>query len=302
MVVGQHTSQKGGAVLTKTEAQKIRKMESALKDYQDEKLGVYGGQVGEMHVVFDKARQKREELKALYEKRHQTVLHELADMRQAIDANTQALHHRLKKFSLDFEDGVAQGKAEWRSQFGQDQDEIGRHNSNLDKTMTRLREALDEEREECRRSIQQKSDEIRLQISERSALLQIQIEQRKAGNEAFLDRFNEKFGELRQRLREEAEDRERRCSEERLKAKKRFAQLNEDQSRKDAEIRQRLQDEKNNLEYERKERTTSQGIIVSNMMNFMEQFEANIAENHRKQAESQKHLLELSEKNVVQDG
>jgi len=265
-------------------------MENTLKDYQDEKLGIYKGQVDEMHVVFDKARQKRDELKALYEKRHQDVLRELADMRASIDSHTQSLHHVLKQFSSDFEQGVANGKAAWRAQFGENQREISERNGKLDAEEKRLDDALEEERQECRRSIQEKTDEIAHQISERSRLLQEQIKQRKKGNQDFLDKFNERFGELRGKLREESEARETRCSDERAKAKKKFQDLNEDQQRKDAYSRERLNELREALEYEQKERKQSQGTIVGNMMTFMEQFEANIADNQRKQRLSQAHL------------
>lgn len=288
----QATQPKSGAnaSMTKPEAQRIRKMEGTLKDYQDEKLGIYKDQVDEMHVVFDKARQKRDELKALYEKRHQDVLRELADMRSKIDAHTQSLHHALKQFSSDFEQGVATGKENWRKEFGDHQKEIGERNAALDAEETRLDNALEEERQECRRSIQEKTDELRHQISERSDLLQEQIKQRKKGNQDFLDKFNERFGELRAKLKEEAEAREKCCSEERAKAKKRFQNLNEDQQKKDNQSRERLKGLREALEYEQQERKHSQGTIVGNMMTFMEQFEANIADNQKKQRLSQAHL------------
>jgi len=280
----------GSSNMTKTEAQRIRGMEGTLKDYQDEKLGIYKGQLDGMHVVYDNARAKRVELKALYEKRHKDVLRELGEMRASIDAHTQSLHQVLKQFSSDFEDNVVNVKASWRAQFGENLREIGDRNGALDSEEKRLDEAIEEERQECRRSIQEKTDELRHQISERSAKLQEQIKQRQKGNEDFLDKFRERFGELRAKLKEEAEAREARCSEERKKAKQRFQNLNEDQARKDAYARERLKGLQEALEYEQKERKTSQGTIVGNMMTFMEQFEANIVENQRKQRASQAHL------------
>jgi len=276
--------------LTKPEAQRIRKMENTLKDYQDEKLGIYGSQLDQMHVVYDKARQKREELKALYEKRHQDVLRQLAEMRVNIDAHTQSLHHALKQFSSDFEQGVANGKQQWRAQFGEHLKEINEKNSAIDASEKRIHDEIEEERQECRRSIQEKTDELRHQISERSDLLQEQIKQRKKGNDDFLDKFKERFGELKAKLKTESEARETRCSDERAKAKRKFLDLNEDQRRKDAKSIEILQGLRKDLEDEQRERKQSQGIIVGNMMTFMEQFEANIADNMRKQKMSQAQL------------
>merc|ERR1719375_6188 len=106
-----------------------------------------------MHGTFDKARQKREDLKALYEKRHQDVLRELADMKASIDSHQRSMQNALKQFSSDFEQGVTNGKAQWRAQFGENQREIGERNGALDVEEKRLDDALEEERQECHRSI-----------------------------------------------------------------------------------------------------------------------------------------------------
>merc|ERR1719321_1370754 len=209
-------------------------MEGNLKQYEDEKLGIYQGQVNELHVVLDKARAKREELQALYEKRHQDVLREISEMRGNVDSHTLSLMTALKQFSADFEQGVAQGKTSWRLQFVDHQREINARHTFIAAEQQRLHNAIEEERQECRQSIEEKGGVIRHQIAERSGLLQEQIKQRKKGNQDFLDKFNERFGELRTKLKEESEARELKCSEERAKAKRKFGDLNEDQKKKDA--------------------------------------------------------------------
>merc|ERR1719379_1972870 len=93
---------------------------------------------------------------------------------------------------------------------------------------------------------------------------------------------------------EEAEARERRCSEERLKAKKRYTELNEDQKRKEVFAKERLEELKVTLDYQRKERIVAQETIVGNMTEFMGQLEANIADNVEKQREASAHLMKMS--------
>jgi len=276
--------------LTKPEAQHIRRMEGTLKDYQDEKLGIYKGQIDGMSVCYDKARQKREELQKLYEKRHQDVLKEIIEMRATIDSHTQSLHHALKQFSSDFEQGVADGKSSWRTKFADEQRQIAERNNAIDREEKRLDDTLEEEKQECTRSINEQGGVIRHQISERSGLLQEQIKQRKRGNEEFLDKFQERFGELRAKLTEESESRESRATEERAKAKKRFHTLNEDQRRKDATSRQALIRLKEALEFQQEERKHAQGTIVGNMMTFMEEFEKNIVANQQKLRANQAHM------------
>lgn len=283
-----------GAALSKQDVQKLRRVEAALQDYQDEKQEIFKDRIEEMHICYDQARRKREELKALYEKRHQDVLRELSDMRVHADHHFRALIEKLKKYSERFEERVAIQTAEFIEACTRQHLELDKRNQVYEQDLFRLDGELAVEREECTTSLLKHRDELKKKIGEQGVRLQEMIVERKQGNQDFVERFREKFAEIKQRMAEEAEAREKKMTEERKVVKKRYVELNEDQKRKEVITKEKLEQLRQQLEFQREERTSAQGTIVGNMTEFMGQLEANIADNVAKQREASRHLMKIS--------
>lgn len=285
--------QKNLGGLTKPEVQRLRKAESMLKDYQDEKLDIYTRQIDEMSHVYEKAHEVREKQKAEYEARQKRIMAELSDMRSKTDVQTKEQLDRLKKFSAKFEADVAKGKREWRDQFYANQVEIGRRNNELDKSLTGLMQALEQEKEDCRSHTAAETGPILEKLRQHRENLEQQIKERTQSNAEYVETLEEHFDGFRSRLAAETSAREKNCSDSRRAFAARFLDDNEQQTVADGEVRRDLADLRRRLAEEKAERESAQATVATNMMNFMEQFEKNIVENQEKQRESQKLLLHM---------
>merc|ERR1719387_983649 len=114
-------------------------MQAAMQDYQDERMDLFIERKDGMDEVYDQAWRKREELQALYDRRHQDVLHELDDMRICTEKHVRFLLDKLKEYSRHFEDRIGTSKADWRKQQKTDHSVINKRNAAYAKDLARLK-------------------------------------------------------------------------------------------------------------------------------------------------------------------
>lgn len=273
----------------------MRVEERKLRPFQNHKLDSLEYQVGLMNETFDQARRNRERLKKMYEERHQYVLTQLHQMRVQIDTDCSAMHKQLKDFSKAFEEGVELGKTEWRERFSERSEQMDQRLYSLGKGLTRLNEALEQEKVDREADQESAIAPIRAALDRHERFLAKQIVDRQAWDVAYCERFDELFSNLRRKLSDECVEREKQIREYRVTVERHFNRLKEERDQDDELIQQGLIALKAGTEYEEEERTANQNKIVNNMVNFMDQFEENIKDNHRRQQEAKRDSTMLAQ-------
>jgi len=280
--------------LTKPEVKELRRRELGLQPYQDEKRGICEWRIDQMHECYDAARRKREELKILYEKRHQDVLRAIGEIRAEIVEHIKKFMAQISEYDQRFLMQLEKNRAEWKFKCAGEHDLLVKRNKAFSLVQDDLREQLEVEARECTQTLLQKRAELDVTIAKQAKWLQEQIKERKQGEVEWSAAFRERFAELKERLAEEAEARRVRCDEEKNKAKKLFRELSEKQQKADLKAKVGFEEIQAALEFEQDERAQSQEIVVENMQGFFEQIEANVGISVANQRASQKRLLESS--------
>lgn len=280
--------------LTKPEVKKLRRRELNLRPYEDEKFGIMEWRIGEMHECYDQAKRKREELKILYEKRHQDVLKALAEIRAHVLERTKEFLEKIKAYDEKFDNRVSNISADFKFRCASDHDVLQKRTKNFSGTLDDFQEQLEVEARECTKSLHKKRAEIDVAIAKQAKWLSEQVKERKQGELDFSKRFQERFVELKERLAEEAEARKMRCEEEIKEAKRMYRELAEKQRFEDLRFKAQFEEIHEALSEEQEERAQAQETIVGNMQGFFEQLEANIGISVQNQRAAQARLLESS--------
>lgn len=99
---------------------------------------------------------------------------------------------------------------------------------------------------------------------------------------------------LKRKISDESVEREKQTREFRVTVERHFNRLKEERDQDDETIQQGLQALRKGTVYEEQERTANQSKIVNSMVNFMDQFEENIKDNHRRQQEAKRDSVILA--------
>jgi hypothetical protein len=280
--------------LTKPEVKKLRRRELNLKPYEDEKMGICAWRIDEMHECYDEARRKREELKKLYERRHQDVLRALADVRAHVVETVARMMTKIRASDERFMTQLAKIQGEFKWKCTSDHDILMKRYKSYHGSLDDLKGQLEVEARECTETLHQKRAELDVMIAKQAKWLHEQVKERKQGEIEFSARFRERFAELKERLAEEAEERKVRCDEEIVKAKKLYRELQEKQRQSGLKYKAQFEEIHEALNEEQEERAQAQEIVVGNMQGFFDQLEANISLSVQNQRAAQARLLESS--------
>lgn len=279
---------KPGVPLTKHQVQMARTEERGFKDLQNQKLDSLEYQVSLMNETFDQARRNRERLKKMYEERHQDVLAQLSQMRGQIDQDCSAMHRQLKDFSISFEGGVEQGKREWKERFSERVEQIDHRLHGIGKELTRLNASLEQEKVDRQADQESAIAPIRAALDKHEAFLAQTTAERQAWDAAYCERFEELFVNLRRKIADETVEREKQARQFRVTVERHFNRLKEQREVEDEAIMDGLRALRAGTAFEEEERSMNQNKVVNSMVNFMDQFEESIKENHRRQQEAKR--------------
>jgi len=198
------------------------------------------------------------------------------------------MHRQLKDFSTSFEDGVELGKREWKERFTERTEQIDQRLHAIGKELTRLNANLEQEKVDRQADQESAIAPIRAALDKHEAFLARTIAERQAWDAAYCERFEELFVNLRRKIADESVDREKQARLFRVTVERHFNRLKEERDADDEVVMDGLRALRTGTAFEEEERTTNQNKVVNSMVNFMDQFEENIKDNHRRQQEAKR--------------
>merc|ERR1719160_1048426 len=198
------------------------------------------------------------------------------------------MHKAIKDFSHAFEEGVEAGKQEWRDRFFERSEQIDQRLYAIGKNLTWLNEVLEQEKVDRQADQESAIAPIRAALDRHERYLAKQIVDREVWDAAYCERFEELFENLKRKISEETVEREKQCREFRVTVERHFNRLREERDQDDEAIKEGLRMLMVGNHYEEEERTSNQNKVVNSMVNFMDMFEENIKDNHRRQQEQKR--------------
>lgn len=267
--------------------------EDALRPFQDEKLEVYSREHDEMGQAFEDAREGRGVLVKLYDQRNKEVLDRLLAMRAKTDREAKKHLDRMKAYSKEFENSMAEKKRGWKQKFVADRNEIALRSTNIGETITGLDADIVKEHEDCLAHATAETEPLLEALARHRVFLNKQVNARGEENDRFEADTKQRFTSLRKRLSDEEEARRIRGDELRQEADVRYRELDAWIESKEPQVKRRLEEIRQRMKTERDERAQDQETTISNMMCFMAEFERSISEAGIRQEKTKAHLLAM---------
>lgn len=277
--------------LIKHESRRIADAEDLLRPFEDEKMAIYQQQLGDMSYAFTKSREVRSFFAEEYDSRNKQVMDKLALMRARTDKEGRRHLDRLKAFSNEFDEAATAAKKNWRLQFASDEAALSGRCTASGEEITSLDAEIKQEHEDCIAHASAETGPILEALARHGGYLTQQVAERDAQNEQFEATLREQFGRLRRRRAEESLARRAQYEAGCEEAAMRYRKLDEQLQSQDLVSRRQLEQLQAQLAGEQHERTSSEELVVSNMMRFMSEFERNNAENNARQETTKAHLL-----------
>lgn len=282
--------------LMKPHGQKLQERQQKLGPFEDEKLGVYHGQLDQMENVFEQARQVRTGLQKMYAERNQQILDSLAQIRSDTDARTREHNERLKEYSKEFDANLSQGNKDLIAQLKTDLVAVGKRYTAAKNRIPRLDEMIKKEAEECQENAVRETAAIAKRLQEHSDNLEEQKVERKEQHESYCAALVEHFRVIREKLQEETKARKEQFVVINEKAVEEYAAMNVVRDVEDVAIKQKLEVLRKALQEQNVDRVEAQKSVAKDMMHYMAQFEQAIKDMNKAQEETTKQLNTVKKK------
>lgn len=272
--------------MTKPLGQEIWRKQANLGAYEDEKLGIYQKQLGDMSEVFDQARKVRAGLQAVYAERNQHVLDLLAEVRADTDARAKVHNDRLKEYAGEFEENLSKGNKSLLTQLKHDLVAAARRYAADNKEIVRLDGNIQQEVIDCQEHTTAETKPIAKRLQEHSDNLEAQIVERHEHHDAYGVTLKEQFQVLRERIVVEEAARKEQFVTVHKQVEEEYAVLHSIRDVEDVSLRKKCADMLVQLKAQNVDREAAQVSIVKDMMHYMEQFEVAIDAMNKAQADT----------------
>jgi len=302
MALSTRSSPHAGVIepLIKPLAQEIWKKQANLGAYEDEKLGIYQKQLGDMSSVFEQARQVRVGLQAVYAERNQHVLDLLAEVRADTDTRAKVHNDELKEYATEFGDKMEKGNKGLLAQLKHDLLAAARRYSAANKETLRLDENIQQEIKDCQEHTTAETKPIAKRLQEHSDNLEDQIVERHQHHDEFSTKLQEHFRVLRERIGVEEVARKEQYVTIHKKVDEEYAVLHSVRDVEDTSLREKCADMLKKLKAQNVDREAAQVSIVKDMMHYMDQFEKAIDEMNKAQADTTSKMEAVKKKTGFQ--
>jgi len=287
--------------LMKPHGQKLQEKQQKLGPFEDEKLGVYHGQLDQMENVFEQARQVRFGLQKMYAERNQQILDSLAQIRSDTDARTREHNEHLKEYSKEFDDNLSQGNKDLLAQLKTDLVAVGKRYTAAKNRIPRLDEMIKKEAIECEENAVRETAAIAKRLQEHSDNLVEQQCERREQHDSYCAALAEHFKVIREKLQEETKARKEQFEVIKRTSVEEYAAMNVVRDVEDVAIREKLVELKKALQEQNVDRVVAQKSVAKDMLHYMAQFEQAIQDMNKAQQETTAQLNTVKKKTGFTD-
>lgn len=282
--------------LMKPQGQKLQERQQKLGPFEDEKLGVYHGQLDQMENVFEQARKVRTGLQQMYAERNQQILDSLAKIRSDTDARCREHNEHLKEYSNEFDEKLSQGNKELIAQLKTDLVAVSKRYTAAKNRIPKLDEMIKQEAIECQENAVRETAAIAARLQEHSDNLEEQKVERVQQHDSYCAAVVEHFRVIREKLQEETVVRKEQFKVIKEKAVEEYAAMNVDRDVEDVAIKEKLEELRKALQEQNVDRIAAQKSVAKDMLHYMAQFEQAIKDMNRAQEETTKQLNTVKKK------
>lgn len=279
--------------LQKPEVKRVTAALTELEPWACEKREVYQHHSDVSAEVFERARQGRGNLSAVYEARSKFIHDQIAELKATNERRTREILNHLKQYSISFEENLSQRKKTWRSELRAGKDVLQKRGTFGDSELVRADSLIKEEHEETKRYTQAQVGPLLEQLEEHRQRLAATTAARGESHEIYCTALRQSFKKLREALVSESAARKQEIEETDAVARESYEDLRSKTGVIIEAIQEEMAEVGEKLKVEKADTSNSNTWITHEMMKFMAHFEGSVNESLEKQEVSKQYLVSL---------